>query len=110
LFTTPQRRPAAHQLFGWQHGWPAPPQATHIPFWQRESVALHASMQHGCPMAPQPPQLPDEQVAVPKQASPIATQVNTLFIGVQQPPLWHARPLQQCSPASPQWMHMPMKQ
>lgn len=63
--------------------------------------------QHGCPEAPQLPQLPLEQVPVKMgHAWPPETQV--LF--TQQPPLLHVVAAQQNSPAPPQAAHTLLRQ
>lgn len=99
-----------------QHGWPSPPQATHVaPLCALGHIAFAAvhpahsgpdehdgvgtPSQHGCPAAPQAPQLPFVQAPSEwPHGTPCATQV----LSTQQAPPLHAAPRQQGSPGLPQ--------
>jgi hypothetical protein len=61
-----------------QHGCPAPPQPTHVLFWQMVLAWLHTPTQHAWPRPPHAPQEPGALQVVPVnglQTSPGATQV-----------------------------------
>jgi hypothetical protein len=67
-------------------------------------VAVQAPPQHGCPAAPQPPQLPDRHARPAAQAAPSATQLpctSRASVCTQQPVV-HRLNAQQGWPGSPQ--------
>src|SRR5260370_3102930 len=98
-----------------QHGWPSPPQATHVaPLCALGHIAFAAvhpahsgpdehdgvgtPSQHGCPAAPQAPQLPFVQAP---SEWPHGTPCATHVLSTQQAPPLHAAPRQQRPPGLP---------
>jgi hypothetical protein len=110
-----QVRPVAHELFGWQQGWPRPPHAMQklgvLPRSQTVSGDVQGVSvrpeQHCWPIAPQrPPQLPFVQA--PRlfgHCEPDPVQTVSRPASVQQPPLRQLRPAQQGWPGPPHDAH-----